>query len=111
MNTALALIMANDLAAYHLRGTHCPVVINPRLRRSLGRTTYSHELGYKIELSQTLLDNYDENHVLHTILHEIAHVLASKRYRHHGHGLLFQCIARDELGIDPSRYHPENVQY
>lgn len=75
---------------------------NNRFTTCAGLTRYSQRL---LELNHRLLKPGREKERNETLLHELAHVLAYRLYRHHGHGEPWQDIMR-RLGIsDPYRYH------
>lgn len=56
----------------------------------------------RIELSVYLVDNNGDQQVMDTLLHEIAHAIAYKRYGERGHGELWKKVCR-EIGCNPER--------
>lgn len=81
-------------------------VINPRPMRRLGCCRYR---KLTIELSQLFVRTHDEEHVMNTILHEIAHALAGARA---GHGERWKRTARS-IGLkNPQRLkHDTSDEY
>lgn len=72
-----------------------PVVINGRLKTTLGRCFYTRTaaglVGSKIEISRQLLETATEQCVLDVIAHECAHyVVTTITHENHGHDSLFK---------------------
>lgn len=75
-----------------------------------GYCTYPTIAAGRIALSRKLVLLNPEARVRNTILHEIAHALAFKRYgrKGKGHGSLWRMVAA-EIGADPVRCYPDSV--
>lgn len=109
-----AMMMLKNLSKYYIKHTYFCYVHN--INRNIAGTTRRRVLNTgKIEFSVIRLNKYyvennNEDHVLHTILHEIAHALDSVK----GHGDSWKMIAQEvELGTtNPA--HPSvinNIEY
>jgi hypothetical protein len=88
-------------------------VINPRLKRSLGRCRYQrlsiNPLKFcTIELSYTHVNVADPIHVRHTILHELAHALTlGEKHNHVWRTKFHELLSQDDI----FRQLPDNPLY
>ena len=81
-------------AREHGFNLYCPVVVNTRFRKTLGRVCYD-EYGEleKIEFSAQLLEYGTEQCIINTILHELAHAFVYlETGEHHGHDATFRAM-------------------
>ena len=81
-------------AREHGFNLYCPVVVNTRFRKTLGRVCYD-ECGEleKIEFSAQLLEYGTEQCIIDTILHELAHAFVYlETGEHHGHDATFRAM-------------------
>lgn len=77
--------------------TKIPVLINPRLTRTLGRVTYSRDYftnistPTKVEFSKELLETSSDQSIRDVLLHESAHaIVTSLTGERHGHDSVFK---------------------
>lgn len=87
-------------AREHGFNLYCPVVVNTRFRKTLGRVCYD-ECGEleKIEFSAQLLEYGTEQSIIDTVLHELAHAFVYlETGEHHGHDATFRAMCA-RLGI------------
>lgn len=84
--------------------TSARIRINPRLRSVLGRTLRrsDQEPDMMVEIARWLLEEGDAGHILDTVRHESAHVLAGHEDPDAGHGPIWKRWAR-RLGARPER--------
>ena len=71
---------------------YCPILINTRFRRTLGRVSWD-EYGdlSKIEFSAQFLESESDENIIHTILHELAHAFVFLETGEiHGHDATFK---------------------
>lgn len=81
-------------AREHGFNLYCPVVVNTRFRKTLGRVCYD-ECGEleKIEFSAQLLEYGTEQSIIDTVLHELAHAFVYlETGEHHGHDATFRAM-------------------
>lgn len=80
-----------------------PIKVSKRLTRINGRILFRRvDLSpIRIELSYYNLKDFDA--CRHTLLHELAHLVALVKYKHKEHGEVWQNIAVN-LGISPSKH-------
>lgn len=80
----------------------CPVSINNRLTRTLGRAIFTRQGGrwtsVRIEFSGSMIKNVTEASIMEVLLHEVAHVVANYRTGwNEGHNNIFKMVCH-ELG-------------
>ena len=85
-----------------------PVVINSRLRKTLGRCHFEMINGLcyptKIEISKSLLELAEDSLIMDVILHECAHyITTASTFEKHGHDALFKHFC---LKIGTNNYTP-----
>lgn len=79
----------------------CPVTINPRLSRTLGRAKFLGRAGritkvIGIEFSESLLRLATDKCINDVLLHEVAHVIANVRTgSDQGHNKVFKAVCRE----------------
>lgn len=82
----------------------CPVSINNRLSRTLGRAVFARRAGkwisVRIEFSGDLIRRASDKSVMDVLMHECAHVIANYRTGcDEGHGKVFKMVCW-EIGTD-----------
>lgn len=79
------------------------LVVNPRLKRALGRACYDSKI---IELSPQILKESDENQ-RETFIHELCHFISYYEYNQSGHGSVFHALMQEHFcpNRKKSRYH------
>ena len=97
MNKTQATALAYSLVNKHLT-PDWTFEWNKR-KAALGLCNYRKKTVY---LSEYFLGRVGNDELKDTILHEIAHALAWKRYNHRGHGAPWKRVCR-EIGAKPQR--------
>ena len=93
INTALELMNRHGLVGWRVKLDHA--------RRRAGQCDYNSRV---ISLSRFYVRKADKEHILDTILHEIAHAIVGP---HHGHDAVWRQKAR-EIGCTANRCHTLN---
>jgi len=87
----------------------CPISINARLTRTLGRVTHVNKFDgtiepTKVEFSKQFVENSTDKCIKDVILHEAAHLIVAKRtHISHGHDAYFKKVCA-ELGTERDGY-------
>ena len=99
-------------ARKHGFNLYCPILVNTRFRKTLGRVSYD-EYGEleKIEFSAQLLEYGEEHSIMDTILHELAHAFVYlETGEHHGHDAAFRAMCH-RLGTLDDGMYAKNLVY